>query len=251
MQSVFVQWSEFKVKVPNGKRLRYIDRDSFYLLYFKDDIGSEFETSILKDDGADQIEFETSYKMSANQSLISPIDSDGAIIQRSKVTQTGWSYQLHGIEFETSSLSSLYSKDFSGNDYGFSTLKFYDASNIELTTQESIDAGCVKTIMDWEPTYDYEVIGGIIKQKENPSTDIRMWVIGVPDIGAAYGGSKCFGSNINMAFIGLKDGVRMDGRVTKKLSYNATYHTNKLRLILKHDIGIKHKLHLIFELFKL
>lgn len=187
-----------------------------------------------------------------------PRDSDGSPLQRVKVTTTGWHYQLHGIEFETSKLNSLYSKKADNTDYGFSTMKFYkdvSGSEVEITgddlNQTFLDTNCIKTIVDWEPTHDVEMLGGCLKQKTIPAQDVKLWVVGVPDISEQYGGSKPFVVNVNLVFIGLEDGVSVDGRAPKYLTYNATYHTSKIRMIFRHPAGFNHKLHMILELFKL
>ena len=180
----------------------------------------------------------------------SPRDSDGALLSRSKVTQTGWHYQLHGVEFESSNLDSEYSKDVSGTDFGFCELKFYDDEEAELTIQDDIDTDCVKTVLSWEPTHDIELIGGLFKQSEIPTTNIRMWCVGVPDVPTQYGGSKPFVANVNLKFLGTEEGIRIDGRATKLLPYDATNHTNKMQFTFTHGAGVKHKMHIIFELFK-
>jgi hypothetical protein len=188
---------------------------------------------------------------------MSPRDSDGSPLQRTKITTTGWHYQLHGVEFETSKLDSIQSKKVDNSEYGFTTVKFYKLVNgaeVQIIgddlNQTYLDSNCVKTVIDWEATHDLEIIGGLLRQQAVPTEDIRLWVVGVPDVSEAYGGSKPFAVNINLMYIGLEDGVRVDGRAPKYLAYNATYHTTKLRLILRHSAGFNHKLHMIFELFK-
>lgn len=186
-----------------------------------------------------------------------PRDSDGSPLSRTKITTTGWHYQLHGVEFETSKLDSIYSKKVDGTDYGYSSIKFYkslDGVDTQITgedlNQEYLDTNCIKTILDWEPTHDLEIIGGMLKMNSSPSENLRMWTIGVPDIPEVYGGSKPFATNINLKYIGIEEGVKVDGRAPKYLTYSATYHTTKLRLIFRHSAGFKHDLHMIFELFK-
>lgn len=176
-------------------------------------------------------------------------DSEGAVLSRKKITYTGWSYQLHGIEFTTSSLNPIYSKDIDGNDTGYSTIKLYDSSDLEITDPLN-EGNAVKTVVDFEPTHDYEMMGGMFKIKSALTQDVRLWVIGVPDIPAASGGSKIFISNINLRYVGLEEGINVDGRVPKLLTYSATNHTNKLRLILKHPAGYQADMHIIFEFFK-
>ena len=61
---------------------------------------------------------------------------------------------------------------------------------------------------------------------------------------------ETFVINTNLKYIGVEEGVKVDGRAPKYMTYSATYHTTKLRLIFRHSAGFKHKMHMIFELFK-
>lgn len=211
------------------------------------DIGSGY--GIMNDGTADILDIANAINFLKNQDT-TPKDSDGSPLQRVKISTTGWHYQLHGLEFKTSQLNSIISKKVDGTDFGFTTIKCYDSDNNELITQLDCDIQSVKTVIDWEPTYDYEIVGGTFRQSTIPASDIRMWVVGVPDIPESSGGSKAFATNLNIKFIGLEESVSVDGRTPKYLTYNSTFHTNKLRIILKHVAGFKHDMHFMFELFK-
>lgn len=204
-------------------------------------------TSSLSGTASQQVDFLKSMDMS-------PRDSDGVPYAKTKITTTGWAYQLHGLEFETSNLSSIYSKKYDGSDFGFCVIKcFKDSSGalVECADQSDADLNCIVTQLDWHPTHDYEIVGGVFKQLALPNDDLRLWVVAVPDLPAASGGSKVFATNINLKYMGLEEGVKVDGRAPKYLTYSgAPYYTNKLRLILKHPAGLKHKAHMIFEIFK-
>lgn len=185
-----------------------------------------------------------------------PKDSDGSPLSRTKVTQSGWHYRLHGVEFETSKLSSICEAKADNTNFGYSTIKFFklvSGVETEITgddlNQTYLDANCVKTQLDWEPTHDYELIGGMLHQTEVPSSNVRLWIVGVPDVPAAYGGSKEFVTGINLKFFS-DQGVILDGRAPKWLTYSATVHTNKMRFIIRHDAGVKHQLHICMEVFK-
>jgi len=187
----------------------------------------------------------------------SPKDSDGSPLQRVKITTTGWHYQFHGIEFETSKLDSKYSKKTNNTDYNFINMKYYklvDGVETQITgddlNQTFLDSNCIKTVVEWEPTHDIEVVGGIIKQHSLPTEDLRLWVVGVPDVPEAYGGSKPFVVNVNMKYMGSEEGVRVDGRAPKYMTYSSIYHSTKLQLIIRHSAGFKHQMHMIFEIFK-
>jgi hypothetical protein len=236
--------------------IQYVDIGNKYWLVAFDGAFS-LETSLDKITEVDLVtDFETNYKANGNKKL-DPRDSDGSPLQRTKITTTGWHYQLHGIEFETSVKDSNYSKKVDGTNYGFTSMKFYkdvSGTETEITgsdlNQTYLDANCIKTVIDWEPAHDLEVIGGMLKQQGTPSEDVRLWVIGVPDVSEAYGGSKPFVVNTNLKYIGIEEGVKVDGRAPKYMTYSSTYHTTKLRLMFRHSAGFKHKMHMIFELFK-
>lgn len=162
----------------------------------------------------------------------------------------GWSYHLNGVEFETSKLGSIVNTDDAGNDLGFATIKFYDSSDVELTVQATIDISCVKTVIDWEPQFDIQLIGGRLKQKSQPLSDLRFYCVGVPDIPAVMGGSKEFICCVNLAYIGPNDEVNADGRAGKMLYYDPVYHTNKMRSVFTHPAGFKHKGIILFEIYR-
>lgn len=247
-------WSEFKNIVAYKEKVRFVDRGEFYLIYYSDN-GGTFQTSVLKDSGSDQSDFESNYKNQANKKSDEQKDTDGATLQRIKVTSTGWHYQLHGIEFTTSKLNSIQSKKADGTDWNFTTIKFYkldNGSEVEITgdnlNQTFLDSNCIKTVVDWEPTFDIDIIGGFLRQSDTPAEDIELWIVGAPDISTVYGGSKEFVSNLNLKL--LSSGIDVDGKTPKFVPYNSVYHSGKFRLILRHSTGYQHKLHMIFEIFK-
>lgn len=175
-------------------------------------------------------------------------DIDGNLLIRPKAAKAGWVFSMLPIEFTTAKLSSAYSKLVDGTDRSGVTYKIYDANDAEITSAQN-EANAVKTVLDFEPTYDYEIIGGQLQQKAQPSTPVRVWVIAVPDIPAPTGAKEMIGG-INLEFIDPTDKVNADGRVSKYMAYNATYHTNKLRLVLKHNAGVQHDLLIVFEVFR-
>jgi len=182
--------------------------------------------------------------------LDAPKDSDSALIFRPKAAKTGWTYHLTAADFKTSTIDSIYHKDVDGNDTDGWIVKYYDSNNTELTAQGSCDTDCVKTVMTWEPPYDYEIIGGTIKTYNDVTENVRVWVIGVPDVSAQYGGSKVMVQCVNLKFIDPNNGISADGRVCKYMTYSATYHTNKIQVVLKHPAGHKEDIMVAFEVYK-
>lgn len=180
-------------------------------------------------------------------------DIDGAIIVRTKAAKKGWSFWAVPIEITTSTLDTKYCKTSDGNDIPWVNCKIYDNSDQEITTPGLLNANlatCVKTVIDFEPTFDYEIIGGALRINSNPSQDIRLWIIGAPDIPAQYGGSKEFASGINLKFMAPDSTFEIDGRVTKYLTYNAITHQGKMRLILKHPAGIEVNMQVVIHIYR-
>lgn len=253
MSQIKVDWSELKTFVDDRNlTTNFIELETYYVIIGVDGF-LQLIAKVQKTDPAneDQTDFEDNYKDDGNITIY-PTDTDYAPLYRLKITPSGWVYQLHAIEFATSTLNSIYNKDKDGNDLGFTTIKFYDNEGVELTDQEDIDTDCVKTVVNWEPTFDYDIIGGVVKQSSLPSDNVRVWIIGVPDIPAGSGGSKMFlTGGVNLKYMGLED-VKVDGRTPKRLSYNATYHTNKLQIVVKTDTpGTKHNISLLLDIFRI
>lgn len=247
-----VDWSIFKQFVDSRSlSIQWIDlTNQYWLKAFDDSFSLECYLDKSVPDTTNIDDFEANYKTNGNKRLSAPSDSDGSPLSRAKITTSGWSYQMHNLEFKTSQLDSLYSKKQDGTDFGFITIKCYDSNGNQLSSQEDCDTSAVETIVDWEPNHDYEIVGGNFKQTAIPTENIRLWVVGVPDVPANYGGSKLFVTGVNLKYLGLEEGVKADGRAPKYLTYNATYHTNKLRFILKHDAGFKHDIQATLEIFK-
>jgi hypothetical protein len=200
----------------------------------------------------DLIEFEATYKALGNQTFS---DIDGIPFMRLKASKKGWSFWALPIELNTSTLGgSVYAKDAGGTDIPGITCKIYDGNNDEITTAGLLNANlntCVKTVLDFEPAFDYEMIGGTMRINSNPGTDVRLWIVGAPDIPAYLGGSKEFASGVNLKFLAPDSSFEIDGRVTKYVTYSPTLHTGKLRVILKHAAGLNLNLQILIHTYKL
>ncbi len=203
--------------------------------------------------------------------LDAPSDSDNSPILRQKTTKTGWHYEPRSLDFFTGVYKSLYNRKHDGNgiedgtDYGDATLKFYDASGVELAYQTGtgneteteaifqarLDNNCVKTVMDWQPTYDMDIIGGVMMISSSPANRAYMWVVVAPDIPENLGGSvPHVAGGWNLQFFNAKDKILVDGRGAKFLAYDPVYNSNKLRTIIKHAAGDNIGMQIIFESFK-
>jgi hypothetical protein len=180
------------------------------------------------------------------------IDDQGRQIIRTAAASKGWTYLADSMEIETSNLTGLYAKDYLGNNNSAITVKFYDASGTELTTQGTIDTDCVKTEMLFKPSYDYEVVGGNIHHGNTPSSDVRMWVVGgLIELGGAY--VKEMVRGMNLKNLGTDDHIETDGRAAKYMKKDISgvpYQGNQLKFIFKHDAGFKHKVMIVLEYFR-
>lgn len=248
-----LNWTSFEAHF-TGKSLtiQYIEADDRYYIWAFDGPMST-SCQVYKDGGADVIDFETNHKANANTNLWQ-YDSDGAQVVRVKAAKRGWTYKALGIEFETARLSnSVYCKDSEGTDVSGITLKAYNSSLAEVTVPGLLDvnlATITQTVIDFEPTYDYEVIGGSLRTETSITNDIRLWIVAVPDIPAEFGGSKEMAVCINMKYLSPGNVYEVDGRVSKLLKYDAVYHTNKLRLIFKYPAGTHEKISIMLEYYK-
>ena len=197
-------------------------------------------------DAAALVDFETNYKSAGNKSFS---DIDGTSYIRTKVAKKGWIYSMIMVRVETSTIGSMEAEDRNGVVYPGLSLHFYNANDEEVT-DPAYESTIVKTVFNFEPPYDYEIIGGSLSQASSPPTNIDLWVVAVPDIPVEQGGSKEFISCVDLDMVSPSNRIVVDGRVSKLMEYSATYHTNKISTILKHEPGVKHKVAVILEVYR-
>lgn len=250
-----VSWAVLKEFASSkGLPIQYIEQPTTYRIYVVD---GSFGVFCLLDkspsDTTDLDDFETNYQPTANTNL-NQLDTDGAAIVRLKAAKKGWSFWALPIELNTSTIGgSVYAKDSSGTDIPGITCKIYNSSDVEITVPGVLDVNlgtCVKTVLDFEPAFDYELIGGALRINSNPASDVRLWIVGAPDIPAAYGGSKEFASGINLKFLAPDSSFEIDGRVSKYVPYSASTHSGKLRVILKHGAGVNLNLQIVIHAYR-
>jgi hypothetical protein len=252
---IHVSWKALKTLITaKGVVAQYIDDTDYLHVFFIEASMSVVATINKRLEKEDLEDFEANFKPAANASLWQA-DTDGAQIVRIKAAKRGWTYCAVPIEFQTSQLDSLYCKNVDGTDRAGITLKFYDGQDNEITDQGELEINetqIVKTVIDFEPPYDYEVIGGQlrIEQDINSPNDCRLFIIAVPDIPANLGGSKEMAGGVNLKYLAPDNAFDVDGRVAKFLKYDAQLHTNKLRMILMHSAGMKVWIHMTMELYR-
>ena len=251
---MMVSWTALKAfVVAKSLPIQWIDTEGCYYLAALD---GPFKLECIlnqNNTNTDLADFETNFKATGNLPMWQ-YDTDGAQIVRLKAAKKGWSFWALPMEITTSSLlGNLYCKDVAGTNIPGITCKIYNGSDVEITTAGLLDANlntCVKTVLDFEPAFDYEMIGGELRINSNPGSDIRLWIVGAPDIPAIYGGSKEFASGVNLKFMPADASFQIDGRVTKFVTYNASTHQGKLRLALKHPAGAQVNMQFVIHMYK-
>lgn len=251
-----ITWTMFKsMMVTKGLSPQYMEDDTKYILKLFEGPMHLVDCIIYKGlNTEDQQDFETNYKATANQSVLNQFDTDGAQIVRVKAAKRGWSFWAIPIEFTTSTIGgSMFCQLSDGTNIPGISCKIYNASDEEITSPGLLDANlgtCVKTVIDFEPSFDYEIIGGDLRINSNPSQDIRLWIIGAPDIPVGSGGSKEFASGVNLKFMAPDASFDIDGRVTKALTYNSLTHQGKMRILLKHPAGTQVNMQIVIQIYR-
>ena len=248
-------WTDFKSFI-NTRSINHqslVVNDQYYLTALDGVYGLTCQIKLdtgMTPRNSDVLEYEATFLALANKKLTPQLDSDNASFSRTKEAPTGFTYQLKGFEFTTSTLSSLVSKTETNADAGDATLKFYNASGVEVT-DPTLTNTIVKTVVDLEPAYDYYIIGGLAKILATPANDVRLSVIAAPDVPFSYGGSRVMIKSVNFKYVGANDKVDADGRASKMLTYSATYHSSKLRFIVFHNAGETHSFGVFLEHYKI
>jgi hypothetical protein len=196
---------------------------------------------------SDKSDFETNFKPTAN-APVQPKAADGRPDVRMTAASKARNFNLRIFSFATGIPSSLVNKDSNFNNLSDITLTCYDGSG-NPTTDPTV---AVKTVADLEPTFNYEVIGGWI---DTPSSILggvtgEWWIscVGIPDIPFAYGGSVNFVYPANLELVYTQK-IVSDGRASQYLTYSPTYHTNKLRWIMKHPANVGTAVQVYVETF--
>lgn len=176
------------------------------------------------------------------------MDDDGATMVHPKMAATGRHYQLHGMTFTTATEGSFKQLDENHNNLNYGTMEFRDNDRAVISGIENMHKVCC-TVVDWEPPFDYEIMGGMFHQRAMPSGELILNVTALPDIPAANGGNIRFVVSSDLRFIGPDTGLHVLGHTTSELTHDPVLHTNKLRMTLHHGSGVQHDMYMAFEIF--
>jgi len=176
------------------------------------------------------------------------VTTDGRINIRNTTANYTQNYSLRVFSWQTSNPSSVHNCDALGEAYGDVTITMYDVNNAVTTTP----AECVKEVIDFEPTYNYDVLGGWLDIPDAvKSANPGLWYVracGVPDVAKEAGGCVEFIGEVDLVLV-KETRVAADGRGTQYMQYNATYHTSKIRYVILHPAGAQHWFQLFIETF--
>jgi hypothetical protein len=198
------------------------------------------------------VDFETSWKATAN-APIEPKAKDGRPATRQTTANRTTNFNLRVFSFYTARSGSVHNVNpVTDADWGDIAYKMYDVSG-SLVTDPTLSGSVVKTVIDWEPHYNYEIIGGYMDiptaLKDGATDEWFLSGIGVPDLPPQMYGSVPYISEVNLEAITAQR-VVSDGKAISYLPYKyAGYPTNKLRFTVKHPAGAQERFQMYLEHF--
>jgi hypothetical protein len=196
----------------------------------------DYFCEINKDGGANVLDFEANFKSKGNAHK-ALYDESGKPFARFAIAKSGNVLQCFNTTFKTAKQNTLFSQDHKGNDYTFVQYTMYDNTNAITLT----DANCVKTVIDFMPPWNYELVGGMMWHKNTPTENVYAYLIAMPDLDPSIGGQhEMCGGGFNLAFLGDNQNFGIDGKAPKELPYNGGIGTNKLRCEFHHPAGFEH-----------
>lgn len=253
-----LNWEDLKVLLDSGTfHWRHVELSNKYIVNAWDDKFT-VKCSFFKN-GSEALEYENAYKEQGSLQVNSIDSETGGIQFTPKFAPPGWKQQLFETEFETSTYGSVHEKNAENQDIGWSTLKFFkeDGNGNEVECIDAADAiaNCVRTDLEWMPDIDYMIKGGWIGQITPPAVNVYAWAQAavLPD---AYGGPQITFAEggLNLAYVPAQSRAGLDGVAGSILKYGHPQlgpgvGSNKLRFILRHPTGFKHRFQVIMDIF--
>lgn len=241
---LYVPWSQIKQANDNNKilhKISYLDDGSKYTVwvFFQ---GLTLICDSLFKGGEEATEFEANYKALANV--------PEANLVRITTNRTGRRFHDRYITFTTATTGGAFDNtDWKDRDFADLTYIMVD-SNGQVTTDGSL---AKETWLDWEPPYDYEISGGWVCVPDLLPVDENAWeihVVAVPDIPQQYGGEIMLIANPRLKW-SRDSRLAIDASLNPaEMRYDTTYHTNKLRFVIKHPVGAQCEMQLNIKVFK-
>lgn len=234
-------WSQFKTLVDSKSlTIQFLEHSGRYDLSVID--GSyQIRYPLAKNGGADQIDFETNYKVIANKKLESR-DPDGASVVNPKLATQGRNYQSLFASSVLGKYAGIISKDISNADSGLFIQKIYDAEEIEITDSTN-EGNAILTTIEWKPTHSYDIQGFCVYQANQPASDIFLNAIQAHNIPLELGGTKVViqGYNLRLGPFGNR-GVNWVGDSTTTVEYDPNYLSHESILKIYHPTNTSHEI---------
>lgn len=242
--SVLATWSDFKSFATELGPVLHLSCASFATMsiIWAEFRGQMIRCRISKSDTSTHDDFVANWKSKCNRKEADRV--------RITTCQQGRKLSSRYISFKTALPGSLDNTDENGLDFGDVVYSMRDASNV-VTTDPTL---AVKTIIDFNPAFDYEVSGGAIYIPETlAGNDDEAWeihAIGAPDIPASYGGRIPFVANNRIHW--LRGGkLDLDASLNPAdISGALNAYARKIRFVLLHPVGAVSPFQINFKVFK-
>lgn len=255
-----VSWKALKSGMEAKKivsRLQWLEEVGRYDVFlFDGPMRLKASIQITKPKNADQDDFERNYKGQTNK-VLDPVDVDNSQLSRTKITQTGWAFQLHGVGIETGKLAGIHNKKINPgtleitdlawtSGQKFVSMKLYKEDR-SLITEEADQGLAHYSVVDWAVDHEIEIVGANFTQNSRPANDIWMWVFGAPLIANI----KFCEGGINLKRLGDGNEVNADGRAPKYLHPTEPIPgINRFRMVFYHPVYEAHPCQMVFQFFR-
>lgn len=210
----------------------------------------------LTNNTADHTEFLADYKDLAFK-LNS--DTNGRPFVQNVIAPKGWGYidlsfnfKLNETGVNCSKLTFDVSRDLDGaTDFGGLSEEFLKSDFTKIVSPVASDF--TNNIrwrrIDFEPTFDYVIVGGRFSVAAPTDNHGRVWCYGAPDVPSSLGGSHPFMVEKSLTHITKDQSFIADGRTAKLMPYDATYHTNKLTAFLNHELSESGHIEISYQMY--
>lgn len=254
---LILTWDQIKTfynSLKNMAFLNYVEFTDYYYIWLSFRDQKMYIPSLTKNT-EECLDFENNYKAISNITEW-PRTRNTTCKAGRKMHNRYITFKTSGGKFSDN--TSWDNTDWQDLDYGDLTYKLFDSSKVLITSskdsEETLDGTLAKeTWLEIEPTFDYEIAAGIIYIPESLSDDLDAWevhVVGIPDVPASLGGSVHLLANPRIKWL-LGKSLSIDVHLNpSELKYNSLYHTNKLRIVIKHPVGAVAEFQFGLELFK-
>lgn len=187
--------------------------------------GMFFKSFIYKTDpkNSDQVEFETYFL---------------------QLTNVPFPTMIVGVTWSTSTINGIKAFDSSNSALNYFSCKIFDSNGDEITDQSN-DVDCVLSQIDFEPSFNYRLLGGNFYQKTQTVNDCYLNFIVLPDV---LNLDAVTSANLKLLSTNVSTGFQTDN--SSKLVYDAVAKTNRLRVKVFHDAGLKHEIYASLDIKK-